>query len=306
MVTPTLSLHPFGSPAAFAELAEPFLLRNEAAHNLILGILGDLLRTPPAQSAAGDPPYLATVDAGGRTVALAVRTPPHDLVLSAIDQPHTDAAVKLLAEDVRERYPTLSGVQGPAPVSGRFVAAWLRSTSQPARKDLAMRIYQLDAVASPPFDVRGSFRWATQADRDLVVAWVQAFRGSIGEPGDLAAAARIADRHLREREPDAQRDPTGMCLWLDGGPVSLSAFGGRTPHGVRIYAVYTPPELRRRGYASALVAALSQRMLDAGCRYCFLYTDLANPTSNHIYQQIGYRPVRDVDQYKFEPKAGEG
>jgi predicted GNAT family acetyltransferase len=73
-----------------------------------------------------------------------------------------------------------------------------------------------------------------------------------------------------------------------------------TPNGSRIGPVYTPPDLRRRGYASAVVAAASQAQLDAGARFCFLFTDLANPTSNRIYQAIGYEPVRDVEVYTFE------
>ena len=83
-------------------------------------------------------------------------------------------------------------------------------------------------------------------------------------------------------------------IWEDGEPVSMCQATGATPHGIRIGAVYTPPELRRRGYASALVAAVSQAELDRGRRWCFLFTDLANPTSNRIYQAIGYRPIRDV------------
>jgi predicted GNAT family acetyltransferase len=69
---------------------------------------------------------------------------------------------------------------------------------------------------------------------------------------------------------------------------------------VRIGPVYTPPEARNRGYASALVAAISQAQLDAGRRFCFLFTDLANPTANHIYQAIGYEPVRDVDMWRHD------
>ncbi len=64
--------------------------------------------------------------------------------------------------------------------------------------------------------------------------------------------------------------------------------------------MYTPPEARRRGYASALVASVSQAALDAGRRFCFLFTDQANPTANHIYQAIGFEPVRDVDAYVFD------
>ncbi|GAC1375090.1 MAG: hypothetical protein NVSMB32_18100 [Actinomycetota bacterium] len=91
-----------------------------------------------------------------------------------------------------------------------------------------------------------------------------------------------------------------MYLWDNAGPVSMAATGGPTPHGGRVYAVYTPPEHRGRGYASACVAAVSQHMLNRGLRYCFLFTDLANPIANHIYQEIGYRPVAPFDWYRFE------
>jgi predicted GNAT family acetyltransferase len=79
----------------------------------------------------------------------------------------------------------------------------------------------------------------------------------------------------------------------------MAGFGGRTPNGTRIGPVYTPPELRGRGYGSALTAAVTERLLGSGLRFCFLYTDLANPTSNSIYQRIGYRPVSDVDLWTF-------
>jgi uncharacterized protein len=64
--------------------------------------------------------------------------------------------------------------------------------------------------------------------------------------------------------------------------------------------VYTPPEHRRKGYASACVATLSQTLLNQGYKYCFLFTDLANPTSNHIYEAIGYQSVGDLSDYSFE------
>jgi predicted GNAT family acetyltransferase len=83
----------------------------------------------------------------------------------------------------------------------------------------------------------------------------------------------------------------------------MAGYAGPTPHGIRIGPVYTPPGQRGRGYASACVARLSQDMLDAGRTYCFLYTDLTNPTSNHIYQQIGYEPVCDVAEYRFTRTA---
>ena len=105
-----------------------------------------------------------------------------------------------------------------------------------------------------------------------------------------------------EEVVDARLDGSsgGLVLWWhDGVPVSMAGFGGPTPNGNRVGPVYTPPELRGRGYATACVAELTARLLNEK-RFVFLYTDLANPTSNSIYQKIGYRPVCDVDQYRFE------
>jgi predicted GNAT family acetyltransferase len=93
-------------------------------------------------------------------------------------------------------------------------------------------------------------------------------------------------------------------VWEDAGDVvALVGAGGETPHGIRIGPVYTPPELRGRGYASSLTAAASQDQLDRGRQFVFLFTDLANPTSNKIYQAIGYEAVCDVDQYRFGADA---
>jgi hypothetical protein len=74
-------------------------------------------------------------------------------------------------------------------------------------------------------------------------------------------------------------------------PVTIAALARSTRRGVTVNAVYTPPEQRGRGHASALVAALSEEGLRRGKEFCVLYTDLANPTSNAIYQRIGYRPI---------------
>ena len=98
-----------------------------------------------------------------------------------------------------------------------------------------------------------------------------------------------------------------LWLWDDNGPRSLTGVGGETPNGIRIGPVYTPPSDRGQGYASALVAAVSQAQLDAGRRFCFLYADLANPTSNKIYQAIGYRPITDALRIDFaEPSMQAG
>jgi predicted GNAT family acetyltransferase len=81
----------------------------------------------------------------------------------------------------------------------------------------------------------------------------------------------------------------------------MAGVTGPTPHGIRVGPVYTPPSDRGHGFASAVTAAASQAQLDQGRRFVFLFTDLTNPTSNKIYQAIGYEPVIDIDQWSLEP-----
>jgi len=148
--------------------------------------------------------------------------------------------------------------------------------------------------------VPGSARVATADDRELALRWWIAFGDEMlheGGPGRDRAHATL-DHRLSS--PSA-----GILLWEDAGePVSIAGWGGPTPNGIRMGPVYTPPELRGHGYATALTAELSQRLLDGrlfsgGRRFCFLYTDLANPTSNAIYERIGYRRVAESAEIVF-------
>ena len=110
---------------------------------------------------------------------------------------------------------------------------------------------------------------------------------------DEQHAERVLDLRL-SGDPEA-----GFWIWEDGEPVSLAGFSGPTPNGIRIGPVYTPEDRRRRGYATRLVAEMSAHQLAAGRRFCFLYTDLANPTSNAVYERIGYRRVCESDEIGF-------
>lgn len=91
-----------------------------------------------------------------------------------------------------------------------------------------------------------------------------------------------------------------LFVWEnEGRSVSLAAWGRRTRNGACIKLVYTPPEFRGRGYASAATAGLSSRLLADGCAFCTLFTDLSNPTANRIYRRIGYRPAGDHNDWSF-------
>ncbi len=182
---------------------------------------------------------------------------------------------------------------GPVDHARRFAELWQKRTGRVAELHTAERAFRLTKVI-PPRSIAGAMRLAEARDRALIVAWLVAFGAeALRETRDPAEMASFADRLIDRRGGRA------LYLWEDARPVSMTLASAVTPHGSRIGAVYTPPELRGRGYASALVAGVSQLELDRGRRFCFLFTDLANPTSNKIYQAIGYEPVCDVDDYRF-------
>ena len=273
----------FGEVGDFLGTAGDFLVAREAEHNLIFGICSSLRETPER---FGEP-YLAVVERGDTVVAAAIQTPPFRLVLSEVDDP---AAIEAIVEDVLDR--ALPGVTGPAEQTAAFAQAWNARGGPTATLHMSERIYRLSTVR-PQRLVAGGYRMATATDRALAIDWTEGFmRDAFGDVDPDEVAADV-DRWL------ARRGRT-LYLWEDGEPLSLCGVGGETPNGIRIGPVYTPPALRGRGFARALVAAVSQAELDAGRRFCFLFTDLTNATANHIYQAIGYEPVRDVDAYRFE------
>ncbi len=283
-----MNLVHFSDVPAFVASASPFLLRHEAHNNLLLGICTELARNPYTFSS--EPPLLRTIEDESGVILAAIQTPPNNLVLS-----HTEhrEALDLLAATLAAEGRRLPGVQGASADAEQFAQHWVALHGQQIRPVMDLRIYQLTTVL-PPAAIPGQMRPATEADRPLLEAWFAAFSAE-ATPGSLAAdMAPVVTRWLTS--------PTrSMALWEDGEPVALAGATGPTPNGIRIGAVYTPPERRRRGYASALVAALSQYQLDSGRRFCFLFTDLSNPTSNHIYQAIGFEPVVDVAELRFDP-----
>jgi uncharacterized protein len=266
-----------------------FLAEREAEHNLILGICSSVSR---GFDYGEDPPYLGHVEHNGRVVMAAVRTPPFGPVLSLVDNAD---ALDLIAEDLKVVYDHLPGVLGPTDAAQSFVAWWESKVGQTRRLLRQERIYRCAELVAAP-EVPGRMRMAGEDDKELLLEWMNAFNAEALP--EEAAELKINQEHFIRRrfsDPDA-----GFYLWIDDEPVSLAGYGGRTPNGSRVAPVYTPPRLRRRGYATALVGQLTKRLLEEGRQYCFLFTDLSNPTSNSIYQKVGYQPVMDVDQYAFD------
>ncbi len=289
----TLSLTQPRSADDFLDVAGEFLARREAEHNLIFGICS-AIRLSPDAFGQQPPRFFTAADASGTIVAAALQTPPNNLVVSHVDD---HAAIELLVDALVDDAPP--GVLAPKGVIEPFLDAWAGRTGESAHLEVAERVFQLDRVIPPRRPATGSWRLAAPDDRELVADWVVAFSTeAMPEQPPIEHPLEVADRWIA-------RVNRLLYLWEDGGRVvSVVGAGGETPNGIRIGPVYTPPEARGRGYATSLTAAASADQLENhGRRFCFLFTDLANPTSNAIYQSIGYEPVCDMDQYRFDRSA---
>lgn len=276
----------FDSIDAFLDVAGPFLEAREPEHMLTLGIVGERR----AQNSWPSDGVLVAALVDGGVVATALWTQPWNVVLSEIDDARAvDALAAALAPDA------LGGVHAPAEHAESFARAWTSRTGRTDRSSSRQRSYVLETVRTPR-DVPGSLRRAQTEDRDRMVDWMVAFDDEVmGSESGRQAVIALVDGMLTSPAR------AGYVWEVDGTPVSMCQAVGPTPHGIRVGAVYTPPEHRRRGYASAITAAVSREQLEHGRRWCFLFTDLDNPTSNHIYQVIGYRPIRDFELIRFEP-----
>ena len=253
------------------------LEREEARNNLLLGAALALRDAPPEH-----PPYLAAVREGDALLLAALMTPPRPLVLADAGT-GVDAAAERLVAGLLASGHTPRAVHAPDPLARAFAAAWSRATGREVRAAMRQRLYALEELQPTP-SVPGRLRRAGEADVELVAGWLEAFDAEALGESDPEEARATARKRVAAGE---------VYLWDDGGPRTMAASARPTRHSVAVNAVYTPPEWRGRGLATACVAALSARLLGEGRRSCVLFTDLANPTSNSIYTRIGYRPVED-------------
>lgn len=292
MTTAVQTLYTYSNATDFLAVMQPRLAAHEALYGLMLGIA---LRLEAYPERIEQSPYLATVvdEAGGYTAAL--MTPPHGVVLYS-DQADAQDALRLIAQDLHKGGWSVPTVNGLTHLSATFAQIWSQAQGIGYRVDVEERVFELRKVA-PLLYSAGAMRVATLADLDRVVQWIVAFnQEALGETVIDHAATR---QRVQLRITDQT-----FFLWEDGEPVALAGITRPTPHGMGVGPVYTPPTQRGYGYATSLVAQVSQRLLDSGRQFCTLFTDLANPTSNSIYQKIGYRPVGDYTVYRFKKDEG--
>ncbi|MFD8787914.1 GNAT family N-acetyltransferase [Kitasatospora sp. NPDC059599] len=232
----------------------------------------------------GGPPVFGwwRAEEGGPVEGAFLQTPPFDPRLSFMPEAAAaELAVALAAAGTG--LTTVNGIAGATDAVRAFAAAWTAATGTEQSVRVEERLYRLGRLTDPPRPPAGRHRPAGSADRELVIRWYREF----------LAEAKVELPDV-PRAVDEKTAAGGLHLWEDGGePVALAGTSPVLVGMSRVGPVYTPVEHRGRGYGSAVTAAASAHVLTCGATEVLLYTDLANPTSNSIYQQIGYRPVED-------------
>lgn len=278
--------------SAFAPAAAAWLARDPVLHNH--------LGTAVSQRLDGTLPVepdsiwaMLRPDGPGPLVAVATWTPPRPPLVPELSPEAAECLVDAYLDAGRK----LPGVSGLAPGPSAVAQAWCARTGGTTQPGMATRLHRLETL-EPPVGVAGQLIRADWSYRPWVVRSIAGFeRDAHGaDPSPLPIPGEI------EHEADQLLGAGLIWLWeVRGRPVSMVAHRPPANGVYRIAMVYTPPEQRGHGYAAAGVAELSQYLLDVGAGAVVLYTDVDNPTSNGVYQRIGYRPIADGENWIFTP-----
>ena len=268
------------------------LSRRPAQHTILLGAM-ETLRAAGTQAFGAIAPLFGWwQEAGGEVSGAFLHTPPFPVALTSVPVPAAVALAQTLAARARR----VGGVNTDPAGAEAFARAWHEVTGDPVELHMRSRLYELGDLRWPDPRPAGQPRLAGPADRGLLIAWSEAFHRETESGPDE-----------RESMVDERLSYRGLTLWEDAGqPVSMAGLTRPAAGQVRVGPVYTPPGLRGRGYAGAVTCAVSQAARDAGAVRVLLFTDLANPTSNALYQRLGYEPVEDRAIWSFHRSPAGG
>jgi len=277
----------------FYDATYDLLMTHETQNNIMLGniVMG---KAGKNKSEWRDPAnwFMATIFDNIGIQLIALMTPPHGITLYARDNKIDETAIKCLVDNITDI--PVPGVVAKKDIAECFAQIYSASNKMTCETAMEQRIYELTAVNLDIADI-GTIRLAEERDMYFLPYWLEgmyaAFDGleniTMNIPQDVEP---YLNRFARQKL---------FILEVDGQPVSMAATSRELQTVCGVAVVYTPPYFRGKGYASSCVAKVSQFILDRGFTKCVLYTDLANPTSNSIYQKIGYQPVCDSVMLKF-------
>jgi GNAT superfamily N-acetyltransferase len=281
-------------PATFLAAAEPHLALDPVLTTVVSSVthraIEDDGRGKPTPE---HPRWWAVVrDGSGEVVGIAMRTAPFaPYPLFVLPMP--DGAALALAQALHARGEEVRGVNGALPAARTVADETARLAAGVASVHEHTRLFELGDLVAPA-KVPGRLRPAAESDAPLALRWFQAFEADAAEQAgradDGAIAGYLSEDDMRERIAAGR-----VWFWEDetGEAAHLTGFNPPSFGVARVGPVYTPKAHRGRGFASATVAEVSRRLRADGARVC-LFTDRANPTSNRIYQAIGFVPVVDM------------
>lgn len=279
--------HITGDLAQFLTRAGEFLRSRPALHTVHLTVT-EALRSRGLRIYGEGDPVFGVLERDGEVRAAFFRTPPGRLMLT----PLTAEEATGLAAQLALRGDKLPGVMAELDTAAEFAKEWGRRTDSTADLHARQRLYRLGELTPPHPVPPGRPRIATANDREQLTRWYVEFTEAIGESGTSQDPGEWADARIAYG---------GITLWEtpDGTPVSMAGITTKVAGQVRVAPVYTPADLRGRGYAGAVTAEVSRMARAANAEEVLLFTDLANPTSNALYQRLGYRAVEDFAGYDF-------
>ncbi|MCQ4045738.1 GNAT family N-acetyltransferase [Streptantibioticus rubrisoli] len=276
----------------FLARAGDFLRSRPALHTMPLTVT-ERLRTRGADPDGGPAHVFGRLERAGEVRATFYRTPHGRLNPTPLAPEHADA----LAAHLAALGHRVTGVSADHSTATAFIAAWQRHTGAlPALRE-RLRLYRLGTLVPPRPLPAGRGRLAGERDREQLMLWCGEFASAVGEAVSMDASSWAGTRFADKR----------YTLWEtpDGTPVSMAGVTSMVAGQIRVDPVYTPAQLRGRGYAGAVTVEVSRAALAAGATRVVLFADATNPTSNSLYQRIGYLPVTDFAVYDFSCAAPE-
>ncbi|MFJ8282273.1 GNAT family N-acetyltransferase [Streptomyces griseoviridis] len=271
----------------FLARAGDFLRSRRTVHTTWL-TLTEKLRTLGVAAHGAGVPVLGRLERGGEVEAAFFSFPrSRRLTVTAL----TSAQADELAAQLISRGHRLTGVTGEQDTAAAFADAWQRRTGATSTVRVRIRLRRLGTLTPPDPFPDGGARSVGEDDHEHLMSWCRAFAADVGEEVTIDAGSWAGTRFAEKR----------YTYWQspDGTPVSMAGANPMVAGQVRIDPVYTPSQLRGRGYAGAVTAAVSRAALAAGATELVLFTNAANPTSNALYERLGYGLVTTFDVYDF-------
>ncbi|WP_277584837.1 GNAT family N-acetyltransferase [Psychrobacillus antarcticus] len=276
----------YESVERFAIRVTPFLKENEDKFSLFLGVLERI------KVGAYENPYMATIEENGQLLAIFQMTPPHPLNIIFVDENQLATCTDLCITELINQAVPVESIISVKEWAILFANKWQERTGGSYSLIMDQGLYRLDKVEESLEMSTDSWRYATSNDALLIEKWFGQFEHDTGLP--TTAPVEIKKR------VKAMLDAKEVFLWENKGEVvSMMKKARPTANGVTVSLVFTPAEKRRKGYGRTMVAAVSKELLKE-FKFCVLYTDMLNPTSNKIYQEIGYKKLIDSVHLKLE------